>query len=203
MLSGQLVLTFCRFLSKSSARPPYTSMYIWFPHTWAFKVWTIVWTILRIIYSWLLYYLAIHLLTTFWYFATHKALLFRKQLPFKELRDADWLWNILTPRKRYSCFSSVTFLTPPITREKLVKNVCVFVSVCVCVSVLAKNGQKCPKCAGMAESGKTWPKLVKMTGVGKRWPKLAIMVEIGKNGWNWPKWQKLVKISKVGKNGQN
>ena len=154
MLSGQLVLTFCRFLSKSSARPPYTSMYIWFPHTWAFKVWTIVWTILRIIYSWLLYYLAIHLLTTFWYFATHKALLFRKQLPFKELRDADWLWNILTPRKRYSCFSSVTFLTPPITREKLVKNVCVFVSVCVCVCVCV--GQKWPKMSEMCRNGWKW-----------------------------------------------
>ena len=154
MLSGQLVLTFCRFLSKSSARPPYTSMYIWFPHTWAFKVWTIVWTILRIIYSWLLYYLAIHLLTTFWYFATHKALLFRKQLPFKELRDADWLWNILTPRKRYSCFSSVTFLTPQITREKLVKNVCVFVSVCVCVCVCV--GQKWPKMSEMCRNGWKW-----------------------------------------------
>ena len=45
--------------------------------------------------------------------------------------------TILTPKQRYfscscSC-SSVTFFTPPITRERLDKNVCVCVRVCVCV----------------------------------------------------------------------
>ena len=88
--------------------------------------------------------------------------------------------TILTPKQRYSSCScscsSVTFFTPPITRERLAKK------MCVCVGQKWQKLAKMVKLAKTAEIGQKWTKLAKTAEIGKK-----KRTKLAKNGRNWPK----------------